>query len=73
LCIEIPKLVEYLKNKFSNSELTIQTNSICELDFENSALSFDNKVFKFSPVGEIAQELIVEGGLEKIIQRKIKN
>jgi len=72
LCIEIPKLLEYLKKKFNQIDLTIQTNIESILDFENSILSFDSVNFSFSPIGEIAQELIVEGGLEKLIENKRK-
>ncbi|MBK7106826.1 MAG: homoaconitase [Ignavibacteriae bacterium] len=71
LVIEIPELVDDLKNKFSNKNLTVNTNSIAYLDFVNSELIFENKKYNFAPIGTAAQELVVTGGLENWIKKNL--
>ena len=73
LIIECPKLVDYLRNKFGIEQLTIKTGITTRIDFQNSSLTCDDKVFQFSPVGTAAQELIITEGLEKWVAQRIRN
>ncbi|MCB0731773.1 MAG: homoaconitase, partial [Ignavibacteriae bacterium] len=71
LVIEIPELIDYLKNKYGNSKLTVATNISADIDFINSELKFDNKNYSFAPVGSAAQELVIAGGLENWIKQSL--
>ena len=73
LVIESPEFVDYLKEKFGNSTLTIYTLTKSKIDFKNSSISFDNQEFSISPIGAAAQELIVVGGLENWIIKNLEN
>lgn len=71
LLIECAELVNDLKSKFGKEKLTVTTNLICNIDFENSTLMTDGKKYSIDPVGEAAQELIVVGGLENWVKSKL--
>ncbi len=71
LLIECPELTLDLKRKFGKDKLTIKTGLIAKIDFSNSVIKVNNKTYNFDPVGKAAQELIVAGGLEEWVKRKI--
>ncbi len=71
LVIEIPELVENLKEKYGKEKLTVATNSSANIDFVNSTLTYENKNYSFSPVGSAAQELVIAGGLENWIKNSL--
>jgi homoaconitate hydratase len=71
LLIECPQLVNDLKTKYGKDKLTIKTELKVKIDFENSSLIFENKAYSIDPVGEAAQELIVDGGLEEWVKKNL--
>jgi len=71
LVIECPELVNDLRTKFGKDKLTIKTEIIARIDFQNSVLIANNKTYLIDPVGEAAQELIVTGGLENWVKQKL--
>ncbi len=71
LCIEIPELINDLKSKFGTDKLTVLTGIKCKIDFRNSVISAGEKEYKIGPVGEAAQELIVDGGLENWVKKNL--
>ncbi|MBI1933458.1 MAG: homoaconitase [Ignavibacteriales bacterium] len=71
LVIEIPELVDELKNKFGQNKLTVNTGIVSQIDFVNSELCFKNKNYSFAPIGTAAQELVVTGGLENWIKKNL--
>jgi len=71
LLIECPQLVNDLKAKYGKDKLTVKSGMNLRIDFENSALAFNNKTYSIDPVGEAAQELIVTGGLEEWVKKNI--
>ena len=78
LCIEVPSLVDHLKQTVGTAKETVLLeNSKVRIDFKNSTLAFttstETKEYSFHPVGPVAQELIVSGGLEPLVLNKIKN
>ncbi|MGK9367308.1 homoaconitase [Melioribacter sp. Ez-97] len=74
LAIECPKLVIDLKKMFEdNNKNTIKTGIAATVDFVNSKLIADDKIYNISPVGVPAQELIVSGGLENWIKKNLEN
>jgi homoaconitate hydratase len=74
LTIEVPQLVENMKKEVGTNELTVLTDLNLDIDFESSTIT-DSKENKYvmSPVGPIAQELILFGGLENWVMNKLKN
>jgi homoaconitate hydratase len=71
LLIECPQLVIDLKAKFGTAKLTVRTNIITKIDFQNSILTVIDKRYSFDPVGEAAQELIVTEGLEEWVKKNL--
>jgi homoaconitate hydratase len=71
LVIEVPELVEYLKDKFGIEKLTVATGVKAIIDFKNSKIVIDDKEFQINAVGEAAQELVVVGGLENWVKSKL--
>ena len=72
LIIELPKLVEDLKNHFGNKKPTVRTGILAEIDYRKSELKTTNQIYRMDPVGQAAQELIVTGGLEAWVSRQIE-
>ncbi len=71
LVLEVPEFIDYLKSKFGDEMLTINTETEADLDFVNSLLTFGDKKFDIEPVGVAAQELIVLGGLENWVKKHL--
>lgn len=71
LLIECPALVTDLKMKFGKEKLTVKTGMKASIDFVNSKIIMNKKEYSFDPVGKVAQELIVVGGLEKWVKSKL--
>ncbi|MCF8241200.1 MAG: homoaconitase [Melioribacteraceae bacterium] len=71
LVIECPKLAKDLLTEFGSDKLTINTGLPVTIDFQKSVVSFNNKDYKIPPVGEAAQELIIDGGLENWVKNNL--
>jgi hypothetical protein len=42
------------------------------VDFKTGRISFNDQVFKFSPLSATAQELVVAGGVENLVRSQLK-
>jgi homoaconitate hydratase len=73
LAVEAPELVQELKQKFGSDKLTVRTGIKADVDFVNSVLVAGGKQYPISPVGAAAQELIVVGGLENWVKKKLQS
>ena len=73
LSIEVPELVNDLKQELGNKQLTVLTGKEVVVDFEKCQVNYNGKVYPISPVGTIAQQLILQGGLENWVINKLKN
>lgn len=71
LIIECPQLIIDFKKKFGKDKLTVATGVNATIDFVNSVIHFDNQKYIIDPVGEAAQELIVDGGLEEWVKKNL--
>jgi len=71
LVIECAQLCNDLKKDFGEVKLSIRTGIIVKIDFNKSVLHTANKEYSIDPVGEAAQELIVEGGLESWVKNLV--
>lgn len=68
---ECPELVNYLSEQFKgNSEKTIVAGQI-RIDYQKSMISFDSRSFPFPALSTVAQELVVAGGAEDLVKRRL--
>ena len=72
LVIQCADLINDLKEKNGTEKLTVQTNKKIKIDFENSSITYDGKDYLIDPVGEAAQELIINGGLEEWVKKNLQ-
>ncbi len=72
IVIECPALVEDLKAGCAGDKtLTIRTGRRVRVDFTCGRIECDGKTYTFSPLGEVAQELVVKGGFEAVIRDQL--
>ncbi len=74
ICIECPELVDELKTAHADDQApTIRVGRRAVVDFVTAKLACDGKEYSFSPLGEIAQELVVAGGFEVVIHGQLES
>jgi len=71
LTIEAPELVNDLKAKFGTDNLTARTDIQATIDFQKAVLNIGDKEYEISPLGMAAQELVLVGGLENWVKKKL--
>jgi homoaconitate hydratase len=75
LCIEVPGFVkalrEQLATELSNTETTIIPGDNIDIDFTTSTLRWRDHCFSFPPMGTVPQSLVVAGGAENVVIRKL--
>lgn len=75
LCIEVPELVQRLRVRFADGicakEKTIIPGDTVEIDFTSSSLAWSGKRFAYPPLGTVPQSLVVAGGAENVVARKL--
>ena len=76
LCIEAPELANILRTKFAHviarREKTIISGEEIEIDFAASAIRYAGEEFAFPPLGSVPQSLVVAGGIENLVARKLE-
>ena len=72
LVVEAPLLVSALQNELSSQKPTLRTAIRARLDFARSTITVNSKTYPMAPLGLSAQEIILAGGLEMWVRRKIK-
>jgi homoaconitate hydratase len=75
VCIECPELVSRLKEVFRSEveggTLTLIPGDRIEVDFSRGTVSFRDEPFRFPPLGSVPQGLVVAGGSENLIRKKL--
>jgi len=72
LVIECPELVDQLRRDFAaDKRPTIATGRRAVVNFSNSRIECGGRTYAFSPLGKVAQELVVMGGFEAVIRERI--
>ncbi len=70
--IECPELVADLKTRFAGSaDLTIRTGSRAVIDFRQATIRTGDHLYSFAPLGEVAQQLVIFGGLEALVRHQL--
>ena len=76
VCIESPELVKRLHTKFataiSGGEKTIIAGDVIEVDFAASTIRYAGEEFAFPALGSVPQALVIAGGFENLVIRKLK-
>jgi homoaconitate hydratase len=77
LCIECPKLVTALKQEFAaqleDKQRTIIPGDEIEIDFASCTLRYKKADYTFPAMGAVPQSLVVAGGIEKLVARKLSD
>ncbi|HLE60039.1 MAG TPA: homoaconitase [Thermoanaerobaculaceae bacterium] len=75
LCIETPELVRRLSELFANEvgeqRRTIIAGDVVTIDFTSSTLTFRGETFAFPALGSVPQSLVVAGGTENLVRRRL--
>jgi len=75
LCIEVPGLVKRLREQLATElaakEKTVIPGEDVAIDFTSSVLMWRNERFTFPPLGEVPQSLVIAGGAENVVARKL--
>jgi homoaconitate hydratase len=68
---ECPDLVEHLTRNWSGDGSPTVVGPDLEIDFRSSVVRCDGKEFAFPPLGRVPQELIVAGGAENLVKKRM--
>lgn len=75
LCVEVPALIKRLRKQFAGEiaakEKTIIPGETISIDFVSSSLNWRGESFAFPPLGRVPQLLVIAGGAEKVIAKKL--
>jgi homoaconitate hydratase len=75
LCIEVPGFVARLREQFRNDidakEKTIISGDEIDIDFTSSTITWRGEKFAFPALGSVPQSLVIAGGVENLVARKL--
>jgi homoaconitate hydratase len=75
LCIETPELVNRLRARFADAvgrkEKTIIPGDDIEVNFAASTIRYADEEFTFPALGSVPQSLVIAGGVENLVSRKL--
>lgn len=74
-CVECPELAvrvrEHLKKEIAAGERTIIPGDAMTIDFTKSTVTYRGETFRFPALGSVPQSLVVAGGVERLVRRRI--
>ena len=75
VCIEVPALVKRLREQFESKiaaqEKTITPGEDVAIDFTTGSVRWGDESFAFPPLGSVPQSLVIAGGAENVIAKKL--
>jgi homoaconitate hydratase len=72
ICVECPELVRYLQAKYEESAArTTALRGVLEVDFRSTEIQVDRQMFAFAVPALPLQELVVAGGIEAQVRRRV--
>ena len=71
MCIECPELVTFLRKQFKEKQLTVRTTQPVTINYAAGKILFDKQEFEFFMPGQIAQQLVLNNGIENQIRKGI--
>ena len=64
-------MVKDFGEKYGVKKLTIRTAEKIKINFQTSLIEVNNRQYNISPLGIVAQELILSGGLESWVKLQL--
>jgi homoaconitate hydratase len=75
LCVEVPQLVNRLREQFAQEieakQKTIVPGDEIEIDFTSSVIRWRGREFTFPALGSVPQSLVISGGIEKLVAKRL--
>jgi homoaconitate hydratase len=75
LCIETPQFVRHLREllakEIAEKRRTVIAGAEVAIDFTSSTLTFQGERFAFPPLGSVPQSLVIAGGTENLVRRRL--
>jgi len=71
LCIEVPELVKRLREQLGRAQRIIISGDEIDIDFTASTVTWRGDVFHFPALGSVPQSLVIVGGVERLVARKL--
>jgi homoaconitate hydratase len=74
LCVEVPELVNRLRKllgEIVGKEKTIIPGDDVDVDFTSGSIAWRGERFTFPPLGSVPQSLVIAGGAENLVAKKL--
>jgi homoaconitate hydratase len=75
LCIEVPEFVARLREQFAKeiaaTDKTIIPGEEVDIDFTGSTISWRGEKFAFPALGSVPQSLVIAGGIENLVAKRL--
>jgi homoaconitate hydratase len=75
LCIEVPELVARVREQFASEiaakEKTIIPGEEVDIDFTSSTILWRGEKFTFPALGSVPQSLVIAGGVENLVAKRL--
>jgi len=74
LCVEVPEFIKRLRQLFADramTERTIIPGDEIEIDFTTGTVTYRGESFYFPPLGTVPQSLVIAGGVENLVSKRI--
>ncbi|MBZ5598907.1 MAG: homoaconitase [Acidobacteriia bacterium] len=72
LCVEVPELVNRLREQFAGSkEKTIIPGDEIEVDFTSGVIHWRGEKFTFPALGSVPQSLVIAEGVENLVAKRL--
>jgi homoaconitate hydratase len=75
LCVEVPELVEHLREQFAKEiavkEKTIIPGDEIDIDFTSGTITWRGEKFSFPALGSVPQLLVIAGGAENVVAKRL--
>ena len=75
LCVEVPELVKRLREQFAKEtgakEKTLIPGDEITVDFTTGEITWRNEKFAFPALGSVPQSLVIAGGVENLVAKRL--
>jgi homoaconitate hydratase len=74
VCVEVPELLERLRQLFADrvkTERTIIPGDEVHIDFTTGTITYRSHAFHFPPLGTVPQSLVIAQGVENLVSRRL--
>ena len=71
LCIEVPEFVNKLKKAFAGEGKTRIPGDGVHIDLRSGIVAYRGDQFHFPPLGTVPQSLVIAGGVENLVAKKL--